>query len=57
MIPDPGQAAAQAFQIEGETDLEEPAPDPFIVFWLYSHPPVDGSFSWNRLRDSLDFVK
>jgi Zn-dependent protease with chaperone function len=40
LIPDPGQAAAQAFQIEGETDLEVPHPNPFIVFWLYSHPPV-----------------
>jgi Zn-dependent protease with chaperone function len=40
ILPNPGQAAAQAFQIEGETDLEPPNPSPFIVFWLYSHPPV-----------------
>jgi Zn-dependent protease with chaperone function len=40
VIPDPGQAAARAFQIEGETDLEPPDPNPFIVFWLYSHPPI-----------------
>jgi Zn-dependent protease with chaperone function len=40
ILPDPGQAAAQAFEIEGETDLEPPSPNPFIVFWLYSHPPV-----------------
>jgi len=40
IIPNPGQAAARAFQIEGETDLEPPNPNPFIVFWLYSHPPV-----------------
>ncbi len=50
LIPDPGQAAAQAFQIEGETDLDEPNPNPFIVFWLYSHPPVA-----DRLRFSLDY--
>ncbi len=48
LIPDPSQAAARAFQIEGETDLEEPDPNPFIVFWLYSHPPVA-----DRLRFSL----
>ena len=50
LIADPGQAAAQAFQIEGETDLEEPAPNPLIVFWLYTHPPVA-----ERLRFSLEY--
>lgn len=40
IVPDNGQAAARAFQIEGETVLEEPDPNPLIVFWLYSHPPV-----------------
>ncbi len=50
LIPDPGQAAATAFQIEGETDLEEPGPNPLIVFWLYSHPPVA-----QRLRFSLEY--
>jgi Zn-dependent protease with chaperone function len=50
LIPDPGQAAADAFQIEGETDLEEPDPNPVIVFWLYTHPPVA-----DRLRFSLEY--
>ena len=50
LIPNAGQAAAQAFQIEGETLLEEPAPHPFIVFWLYTHPPVA-----ERLRFSLAY--
>ena len=40
ILKDPGQAAARAFQIEGETSLEPPDPSPFIVFWLYTHPPV-----------------
>lgn len=39
-IDDPGQAAARAFEIEGETDLEPPDPSPLVVFWLYSHPPI-----------------
>jgi Zn-dependent protease with chaperone function len=50
VIPDPGQAAARAFQIEGETNLDEPDPDPFIVFWLYGHPPTS-----DRLRFSLEY--
>jgi len=47
IVPDNGQAAARAFQIEGETVLEPPDPSPFIVFWLYTHPPV---------RDRLQFA-
>lgn len=50
VMPNASQAAARAFQIEGETDLDEPAPHPFIVFWLYSHPPTA-----ERLRFALRF--
>jgi len=48
VIAQPGEAAARAFQIEGQTDLEVPDPNPFIVWWLYDHPPVR-----DRLRFSL----
>jgi len=48
VIPQPGEAAARAFQIEGQTDLEVPDPNPFIVWWLYDHPPTR-----DRLRFSL----
>ncbi len=48
VIPDPGAAAARAFQIEGETDLELPDPHPAAVFWMYTHPPVR-----DRLRFAL----
>ncbi|HKT10684.1 MAG TPA: M48 family metallopeptidase [Terriglobia bacterium] len=41
VLPDPNTAEAQAFQILGEQDLSDPDPNPFIVFWLYSHPPLD----------------
>jgi Zn-dependent protease with chaperone function len=34
----PPAAAAQSFQVMGEIGLDEPDPNPFIVFWLYSHP-------------------
>lgn len=40
IVPDPAQAAAQAFQIMGEISLADPSPSPFIEFWLYSHPSV-----------------
>jgi Zn-dependent protease with chaperone function len=48
VIARPGDAAARAFQTEGETDLAVPDPNPFIVWWMYSHPPVR-----ERLRFSL----
>ena len=50
IVPDNGQAAAQAFQIEGESSLEPPNPSPFVVFWLYTHPPVR-----DRLRFSVEY--
>ncbi|HVB35425.1 MAG TPA: M48 family metallopeptidase [Patescibacteria group bacterium] len=40
VIPDSSQVAARAFQILGQQDLSNPRPNPFIVFWLYSHPPI-----------------
>jgi Zn-dependent protease with chaperone function len=40
VVADPARAAAQSFQILGETNLSDPAPPPFIRFWLYSHPPL-----------------
>ncbi len=41
IVPDPNAAEAHAFQIMGEEDLSDPAPSPFIKFWLYTHPPLD----------------
>ncbi|HET7214042.1 MAG TPA: M48 family metallopeptidase [Terriglobia bacterium] len=41
VLPNPNAAEAQAFQTLGEQDLSDPDPNPFIVFWLYSHPPLD----------------
>ena len=45
-----GEAAAQAFQIEGASSFADPSPNPLAVFWLYSHPPIA-----ERLRFSLDY--
>ena len=50
VVPDPNAAEARAFQILGEQDLSDPDPNPFIVFWLYSHPPID-----QRIRFAMSY--
>jgi Zn-dependent protease with chaperone function len=41
IVADPNAADVQSFQILGEEDLEDPDPNPFICFWLYTHPPLE----------------
>jgi Zn-dependent protease with chaperone function len=41
IVADPNTADVQSFQISGEEDLEDPDPNPFIRFWLYTHPPLE----------------
>jgi Zn-dependent protease with chaperone function len=38
VVPDSAAVAAHSFQVMGEIGLDEPDPNPFIEFWLYSHP-------------------
>ena len=40
LTPDSGQVAAQAFQVLGDLDLDDPDPAPLDVFLFYSHPPI-----------------
>jgi Zn-dependent protease with chaperone function len=40
VVPDLPRVAAATYQKLGEINLSDPAPPPFIRFWLYSHPPV-----------------
>lgn len=40
IVPDAANVAGQSFQILGQEDLADPNPPAFIVFWLYSHPPL-----------------
>jgi len=47
MTPDSQQVAARAFQVLGEVDLDDPDPNPFIEFWLFSHPSI---------KDRVDFA-
>ena len=48
IVADPGEVAAQAFQVEGEIDLQDPAPPAFIEFWLYDHPAVSDRIVFSR---------
>ncbi len=41
LFPNPNEVAAHSFQVLGEEDLDDPNPPEFIVFWLYSHPPLN----------------
>jgi STE24 endopeptidase len=50
LTPDSAQQAAQAFQILGEVDLADPAPNPVNVLLFYSHPPIG-----DRVRFALAY--
>jgi STE24 endopeptidase len=50
LTPDSGQVAAQAFQVLGEVDLSDPAPNRVAVFLFYDHPPIP-----DRIRFSLTY--
>jgi STE24 endopeptidase len=50
LTPDSGQVAAQAFQVLGEVDLSDPAPNPVDVFLFYDHPTIS-----DRIRFCLTY--
>lgn len=50
LTPDSNQVAAQSFQILGQVDLADPAPNPVDVLLFYSHPPVP-----DRIRFALTY--
>jgi STE24 endopeptidase len=50
LTPDSGQVAAQAFEVLGEVDLSDPAPNPVDVFLFYDHPPIP-----DRIRFCLTY--
>jgi Zn-dependent protease with chaperone function len=50
LTPDSGEVAAQSFQILGEVDLSDPAPNPVDVFLFYDHPTIPA-----RIRYSLAY--
>jgi STE24 endopeptidase len=50
LTPHSGQVAAESFQILGEVDLSDPAPNAVDVFMFYSHPPIP-----DRIRFALSY--
>jgi Zn-dependent protease with chaperone function len=50
IVPDSSDAAARSFQVMGEIGLDEPHPNRFIEFWLYSHPSTS-----DRLAFALNY--
>ena len=63
IVPEASEAAARSLQIMGEMGLEEPSPSRAVVFWFYSHPPVNDRIIFARRYDpwsqgrSPEFVK
>ncbi len=41
VVPNPNAAEVESLQILGNEDLADPDPNPFIQFWLYTHPPLE----------------
>ncbi len=50
VLPDAGQVAADSFQVEGESALQDPDPNRINVFLFYDHPPIS-----NRVRFCLTY--
>jgi len=40
IVADPQMVGRQAFQVLGETSLDEPEPSALLEFWTYSHPSI-----------------
>jgi STE24 endopeptidase len=40
IVADPQKTAVSAFNHLGEAYLDDPEPNPFIVFWMYDHPSI-----------------
>jgi STE24 endopeptidase len=50
ILPDAAQAAADSFQVEGESSLSDPDPNRLNVFLFYDHPPIS-----DRVRFLLNY--
>jgi len=51
IVPDAGEAAAEAFQKDAEINLDDPKPPSFIKWWLFDHPPVNERILFCRTYD------
>jgi len=51
VVPDASAAAAHSFQVMGEIGLDEPDPNRFIEFWLFSHPSTSDRLTFAETYD------
>jgi len=51
VVPDAPEAAARAFEILGEADLEEPQPSWIDKIWFENHPSIDERIRFARSYD------
>ena len=40
LVSDPRKTAVATFNALGEAYLDDPDPNPFVVFWSYDHPSI-----------------
>jgi len=57
IVPDSSNVAARSFQVMGEIGLDEPNPNHFIEFWLYSHPSTGDRLTFAESYDPWDAGK
>jgi STE24 endopeptidase len=51
IVRDPQATAVHSFQTLGEESLDLPNPNPWMVFWTYSHPPIAARAEFARGYD------
>jgi Zn-dependent protease with chaperone function len=51
IVRDPQATAVHSFQTLGEESLDLPDPNPWMVFWTYSHPPIAARAEFARGYD------
>ena len=51
IVADPQATAVHSFQTLGEESLDIPDPNPWMVFWTYSHPPIAARAEFARDYD------
>jgi Zn-dependent protease with chaperone function len=51
LVPDSSAAATHSFQVMGEIGLDEPNPNHFIEFWLFSHASTSDRLAFAETYD------